>query len=152
VSRLWTATAAASTALLVSAAAHGATPRSGLFVGATSGQGKTIKYVQDRSVRFNVSSGRVRGLKVSFKATCPSGTVDSDGVAVEGSFLVRNGRFSGTKHIEDGGTGTVAGRFTTSGRASGTLRMRPIDSDEGVEGGGSERCDSGPLKWMARLR
>jgi hypothetical protein len=58
----------------------------------------------------------------------------------------------GTKRIVDGGTGTVAGRFTNAGRARGMLRMRPTNSDEGVEGGGSERCDSGPLKWTARLQ
>ncbi len=150
--RFLTGAAAAGTALLLAAAAVAATPRSGHFVGTTSGQGRTIKYQQDRSVRFRVSGGRVRGLAVGFKATCPSGTVDSDPVAVEGSFLISNGRFSGTRHLNGGGTATVTGRFATPRQASGTLRMRPTNTEHGVEGGNApERCDSGPLRWSAQL-
>jgi len=93
---------AAGIALLV-AAAFAATPRSGHFAGSTSGQGKTIKNVQDRSIRFNVSEDSVGGLKVGFKATCPSGTVDSDAVALHGSFLVRRGRFPGRGASRAGG-------------------------------------------------
>lgn len=138
-------------ALVLCATAIAARPHSGRFAGSTSGQGKTIKFGQDRSVHFSVSHGVVRGFKVGFKATCPSGTIDSEGVPLTGSFRVKDGRFSGTKKITDGGTGRVTGHFTSPRRASGTIRMRPVDSDEGVEGGGPEQCDSGLLTWTARL-
>jgi hypothetical protein len=140
------------TALAVSAAAFAAAPRAGHFAGSTSGQGKTIKYVQDRSIRFTVSHGKVSHLKVGFKSTCPDGTLDTDAVGLSGPFVIKRGRFSGRGHVENGGTGYVTGRFTTPRSASGTIRMRPIDEGEGVEGGPPEQCDSGLLKWSARLR
>ena len=55
--------------------------------------------------------------------------------------------------IEDGGTGTVTGRFVTSRHATGTLRMRPTNTEHGVEGGDApEQCDSGLLRWTVNLR
>ena len=139
--------------IVVTAVAVAATPHTGRFTGATTGQGKTIKLVQDRSVRFRVGSGgtKIRGLTVGFKANCPSGTIESDHTAISGTFAVKGGRFSGTGHIDGGGTAAVKGRFTTPRKANGTLRMRPVVSDLGVESMPPERCDSGTLKWSAHL-
>lgn len=150
--RIRTGAVAGGAMLVISTAALAATPHGGTFAGSTSGQGRTIKNVHDRSFRFTVSGHRVSGLKVGFKATCASGTVDSDAVALHGSFRVGHGRFSGSGQVQDGGTGTVTGRFITSRRASGTIRMRPVIVMDGVEGGAIERCDSGLLHWTARLR
>lgn len=138
--------------LVAAAAADAATPRTGTYAGSTSGQGKTIKLQQDRSLRFSVARGVVRGLKVGFKATCPSGELELGDFGVNGTFKVSGGRFSGTRTVENGGTATVTGRFTSARQATGTIRLRPISEEEGVEGGGPESCDSGALKWSVRLR
>lgn len=140
-------------ALVVPAVALAASPRPGRFVGATQGQGKTVKYEQDRSFRFRVSGGKVRAVQVGYKVTCPSGaTVDYDAGTLTGTFRVKDGRFSGTGKVDDGGTGKVTGRFSSSRAASGTIRMQPLVEGEGVEGGAAEQCDSRVLKWTARLR
>lgn len=105
-------------------------------------------------MKFSVSGNKVRGLTVGFDVTCASGAGLGESVSVGGTFVIRDGRFSGTKHITStvnpADTAKVTGRFTSPRRASGTVRLRVTYANEGVEGVGGV-CDTGTLKWSAHL-
>jgi hypothetical protein len=143
--------------LIFCAVALAAVPKAGHYTGSTSGQGKTVADERDRSVNFKVSATakKVTAFKVGYKATCPSGADLEEGAdEIHGSFVIKNGRFSGTGHLGGQGTGTVTGRFTSSKTATGTVHLQPINDNTAGEDGGTtpaESCDSGTLKWSAHL-
>jgi hypothetical protein len=58
----------------------------------------------------------------------------------------------GTGAVGPGGTykTRVSGRLVSSKKARGWVRV--FGTDVGIRGGGSGRCDSGRLHWVARVR
>jgi hypothetical protein len=134
----------ATTTFLICSVALAATARSGHFSGQTSNRSQPIT--------FSVAANKVRKLDVAFDVNCGGDSRVGSSVFVGGTFVIRGGRFSGTRHGSDGGpyTVTVKGRFTTPRKASGTVRVRVAYTDEGVEGS-SVSCDTGTLRWSAHL-
>jgi hypothetical protein len=146
--------AGVSATLVFCAVALAVTPKRGHYHGVTSGQGPNIDGEQDRTVNFKVSFNgkKVTGFEVAYNAGC-AGSINTTS-EIRGSFVISShGRFAGTGKLDgraDLGTGKVTGKFTSSRKASGTVRMRYIyDGEGGVEGSASEQCDTGILKWSA---
>jgi hypothetical protein len=138
--------ATATTTFLLCAVALAATPHPGHFTGKTSSANRP------RAMTFRVAANKIRGMEISYELNCGGARVGTQPDSVIGTFVIRGGRFSGTRHLASAdSTATVTGRFTTPRKASGTVRLHITITGEGEEGGPDQHCDSGTLRWSAHL-
>jgi hypothetical protein len=121
--------------------ALGAIPMNGRYSGETD---------QGKAVGFTVASGgtKVQHFKFSFHAACSSGATIDRTQTFSGTWQIRAGRFG-----VSGASSTVSGKITSSGKASGTLRIDENISLPGELGPGAmDECDTGTVHWSARIR
>ena len=116
---------------LVPAIALAATPKGGSWSGDTR---------QNKSISFKVDNGKVKKLKVGWKASCGGAKLDSQ-TTFGGKYAVTDGKFTAKST-----NGTVKGTFTSKRKAKGTLRFK----QQVFTGFGYESCDSGKVRWTAK--
>ena len=92
---------------------------------------------------FDVGNRQVTSLHVAVRADCARGAAIVAEASFAGPFPVSGGRFR-----VRGGELQIRGEFTKRRRASGTLRWDGRSYEPSWK---SRRCDSGPVRWSARL-
>jgi hypothetical protein len=122
---------------LASAAAWAAAPKKGAW--------EATKVELGYDLKFKVAKGKVKNVVGHVLERCDgSSTSTTTTFAPDGSWKVRNGKFSGRKKEQGSGVTvyyTFEGRFTSRTKAKGKLRMESI-----VAG---SVCDTYELDWTA---
>ena len=123
---------------LLAAPATAAAPKSGSW--------KATKIERGYSMTFKVKGSKITNVVAKVLETCDGSTTSSQTTVGPGlTWTIKGGRFSGRKKESAEGVTlytTLEGRFTSAGKATGTIRQESI-----VAG---SVCDTYKLKFTAK--